>query len=496
MKKILFILLFISNVSFGTNYYVKNGGNNSSNGLSDATAWATLAKVQTASANGTIQPGDSILFKKGSTFFSADQFNGMQWWAWGGNTSVSGTALNPIVLSSYGTGAKPNFMFPNPASTDSISRVVMSFEGVEYIIVDGLSFNDTRTQPDYKNRAAWTTGGICFGERGSGAETNHCIARNCDFNRLGLGIISTGDYNSFTDNVMTDFGNVFANSGNGGDYGANAFTLGGKHTQILRNYISGTWAYSGDFGINGGAIEAFNTNDSNDIMYNTFVDCGGIMEFGATAGASTCVGNLIAYNKIINCGNISYCNVSGAFAIAPDNNKFWNNVYIENHASRFSGPNFGTGFTSFPSWPTLPVAEVLIYSNNGSPAATTVWNTQNNIYINQNNMDVYQSSSSKFLHTNNAYQLTGGSGLGFTLGGTEVSSTTNKLFVDTSNVDPALWDYHLPAGSMAINKGANLGLSPDFGGTPVTAPVSAGIFQFTTTGANGRLILYNTIIRN
>jgi hypothetical protein len=46
----------------GTTYFVKNGGNNAANGLSDATAWATVAKVNSV----VFASGDTVRFKRGS----------------------------------------------------------------------------------------------------------------------------------------------------------------------------------------------------------------------------------------------------------------------------------------------------------------------------------------------------------------------------------------------------------------------------------------------
>jgi len=94
MRKLLIILfLALSPIATATNYYVKNGGNDSYTGLSDAQAWATIAKL-----NGhTFSPGDSILFKRGST-----------WRLIGENfTPNSGTSGGDVIVSCYGTGAKP-----------------------------------------------------------------------------------------------------------------------------------------------------------------------------------------------------------------------------------------------------------------------------------------------------------------------------------------------------------------------------------------------------
>lgn len=86
-----------------TTYYVKTGGNDLAAGTSDATAWATLSKVNSV----TFTPGDSILFRRGDTFR-------------GGITQAeSGTASNWIVYGAYGTGAKPKILGSKDISSTS-----------------------------------------------------------------------------------------------------------------------------------------------------------------------------------------------------------------------------------------------------------------------------------------------------------------------------------------------------------------------------------------
>lgn len=73
-------------------YYVNaTGGDNGKDGLSEANAWQTLAKVNASS----FLAGDSILLKRGETW----------------NESLvppsSGTDGNPITFGAYGVGAKP-----------------------------------------------------------------------------------------------------------------------------------------------------------------------------------------------------------------------------------------------------------------------------------------------------------------------------------------------------------------------------------------------------
>jgi hypothetical protein len=78
--------------ALGTSYYVDaNLGNDSNNGLSAATPWRSLSKVNST----TFSPGDQILFKSGASW------SGQLW------PKGSGTSGNPIIINSYGGTSKP-----------------------------------------------------------------------------------------------------------------------------------------------------------------------------------------------------------------------------------------------------------------------------------------------------------------------------------------------------------------------------------------------------
>lgn len=85
--------LFICNYLLATNYYVSSLGNNANNGTSMGTSWLSISKVN--SSMGLINAGDSILFRSGDTFDGSLII------------TKSGTTALPIVVSSYGVGAKP-----------------------------------------------------------------------------------------------------------------------------------------------------------------------------------------------------------------------------------------------------------------------------------------------------------------------------------------------------------------------------------------------------
>lgn len=86
-------LLFFSTTGLATNYYISSSGRDSNNGLSPATPWQTITKLNVSFS--IIQPGDSILFKRGDRFFGAIV------------VAVSGKEDSPIVFSAYGKGHNP-----------------------------------------------------------------------------------------------------------------------------------------------------------------------------------------------------------------------------------------------------------------------------------------------------------------------------------------------------------------------------------------------------
>ena len=70
-------------------YYVKNGGDDLLDGLSDANAWETLEYAHSQAI-----AGDLIFLKRGSSWF-------------GFTPQMAGSSGNPIIFNAYGTGAKP-----------------------------------------------------------------------------------------------------------------------------------------------------------------------------------------------------------------------------------------------------------------------------------------------------------------------------------------------------------------------------------------------------
>lgn len=75
----------------GKEYFISNSGNDSNNGLSTNNAFKTIAKIKTIN----LKPGDKIFFERGGVW--REQFD----------IHFSGSPNLPIIIGSYGKGAKP-----------------------------------------------------------------------------------------------------------------------------------------------------------------------------------------------------------------------------------------------------------------------------------------------------------------------------------------------------------------------------------------------------
>lgn len=100
LKIVVFIFLITIGLKINLNaanyYFSASTGSDAFTAVqaqNQATPWKTLTKLN--AIIGTLLPGDSVLFKRGDTFYGSFTVN------------VSGTSVSPIVFGAYGTGAKP-----------------------------------------------------------------------------------------------------------------------------------------------------------------------------------------------------------------------------------------------------------------------------------------------------------------------------------------------------------------------------------------------------
>jgi hypothetical protein len=490
-------------------FYVSSSytGATSNGGLN--TPWKTLAQVQTNGNNGTIKAGDTIFFKRGDTFYCANQNGGFRWWCgiYGG-TCPKGTINAPITFSAYGdsTAELPNFLFPNGSVLDSWNRTVMWFLGAEYIIIENLQFNDPRdpiSTTGYpltgrKVGGAQTGKTLLLGE-GSGANRcNNMVVRNCYMNNVGYGITSAGDNNLFSNNYLENFGNLYPYTNN--SYGSVGVEVRGTGNIIEHNTIKGAWSWAETFSWNGGGVEFINSNSNTVVRYNTFIDCPGIAEFGSNTSGQSVSNITFCYNKIINCSSVSYVNTAGAFAIAATDIKFHNNVIIENTESRYVGPNFGAGAENFPtnqplSCPRLPNPSTRLFSyNTAGPTTPNLFSIKNNAFLSIGASPITWSyggstcttpqtftriafpSLPRISYSNNTYSALGPN-LGHDIGLTE-NISSEQMFEEQESPTPETWNFRPTQNGNLLQIGAPVGLPLDYAGAPVSVTTpSIGLYD-------------------
>lgn len=224
-------------------YYVdSNQGNDTNNGLSEASAWKTFSKIE----NIKLVPGDTLKFKRGSNFNTALYIKD------------SGEKNKYIVLTGYGD--------PNDKIASFTNRVFnpenyqygncIRLKG-SYIIVEDLYFEHTVAElsGNIGFTTMWELGAIYIDKSAS-----HCIIRNNELFDCGVGIKSYGPNALIENNYIHDCNRVLKEWG----WGPIGIWLGGDYQEVSHNRIFNysavdpriNWGPDGyGSGVDGGAIE-------------------------------------------------------------------------------------------------------------------------------------------------------------------------------------------------------------------------------------------------
>ncbi|MFG1706150.1 NosD domain-containing protein [Nonomuraea sp. M3C6] len=240
----------------GTTYYVDSkAGNDAAAGTGAATAWKSLDKVGSAD----LKPGDTVSFKRGSSFTS------------GLTLTASGTAAKPIVIQPYGTGPLAKI-----SGTDADCVVVKG----NHWRISGLRASGCR----------WSGFEI-------GGDGNELVGVQADRNIAGVFVTPSGSRNTIRASVLTDNNRMSVND-DGGDNDSGAFgvLLNGDDNLVTGNTITGSFAKSKDYGTDGAAVEIFN-GDRNRVTHNTSRNNETFTELGAQKG-KTATGNVFAFNVV------------------------------------------------------------------------------------------------------------------------------------------------------------------------------------------------------
>jgi hypothetical protein len=459
MKKIvlLFTLIVTMFTAQARKFYVSQSGNDTyttTQAQNTATPWQTLSKVQSNIAN-----GDSVLFAKGSKFSGTLTLN----------------SKSNIYFGVYGTGADPLFW-----GTGSQITGLITLNTCTNITFYGWSISDTTISiTDRTVQAKIQYVFVTY------QGTTGCIVRKCKMDRMGYGAyFPPGNNNNTIDSC--DIGNlrmIRNTQGGNDDYGGVPVQFSSRNCVVSNNYFHDCYAVSYDYGLDGGGIEFFEEGDTvkgNKILYNTFLECEGLFEFGSNSDGianNPHSDNIIAYNKFINNNTIVYINNSGGYKTKVTNLQFYNNVVIQSVPNRNPAGSSGIQFSMATSDAT---AGIIVLRNN-------IIQVSNGLELTRSG----QLNGTNLTHTNNIYKLSGGTVTNFTLDATEIA-TSEIIWTNTSDVNPLNWDYRLISTSPAINSGVNIGLIRDFGGNTVGSIPSMGIYQYNGVSPTPCTFIYGT----
>jgi hypothetical protein len=232
-------------------YYVDSrGGNDSRSGTSPEAAWRSLDRVRRVTLHG----GDRVLLRRGSE------------WSGTFELTSSGTRDRPIVIGAYGAGARP-----------------LVHGGSTCVRVSGSFVRLTRIEA-----RGCTWAGVSID--GSFVQVDHTRVSG---NAAGVDITSGSRSDSILFNELVDNNrmSVLTKTPTDDDSGAFGILVQGDGAQIAHNHISGSDAFSYDYGRDGAAIEIFGGRD-NQIEWNVATDDHAFTELGGLRTAR----NTYAYN--------------------------------------------------------------------------------------------------------------------------------------------------------------------------------------------------------
>ena len=485
-------------------YYVKNGGSDSADGLSDANAWASIAKVSSFALSPGFSPGDIIKFKCGHSFQTPIAGGGAD------NSLFpnSGTSAGVITITSYGTGAKPilhssvtanttgdwhlisgNLWYCNDAAfikdvgniifgggTSVGVKVATSAECTAqgYYWYDTVN-NDRVRMYSVGNPATYYSGDIrcCYqvdviwlhyteyitidglnisygGSHGIGGfGCSHIQIRNCNFTWLG---------GCSLDGVLR--------YGNGVEL-LNADGYSSDDVLIEYNYFNEI--YDTGFSFQGGYGGSNGPDWSNiTVRYNVLSNIEWMFEFWTTGSDVTVTNVYIQNNTCVDAGGQKLHASRWAYTYA--NHFYWGpmegtftNVYLRNNI--FSNAN---GINNYPPLSSMVAIIIERYADR------LKINIDYNLYRISSDVNDW------------AYLGYINSGERLTLADWRTASgkDANSLQADPLFTNRANGDFTLQIGSPAINKGISTGYTRDFVGNPIVGNPDVGAYEYVAGGGS------------
>lgn len=473
MKRLLIILLLViicSSVD-ARKFYVKPDGNDSNDGLSDATAWQSVSKVQSSTQIG----GDSVLLMRGNVY------RGSLYKTQNGSSSAW------IYYGAYGEGPKPIILGSKDLSTTDdweihSANIYKTTEtlGTNQNDISNIVFND-EASVGYKRNSL---GGCDSQGEFFYNTTDHLLYMYSTANPGTLydHIEAAGHYDinqgllKWTNSSYVKVENldIRYSSSAGIEFGeSNHFIV--EHCNL--SWIGGEW-YSSVTGVRlGNGISMINNVSYGTIRYNRVAQCydAGISPQGWTPGyVQSDIDQ--SYNVITNC-YYSYEGYGAATGNSMINVDFNNNTCID------AGSCWSNTANQRPDY--VNSRHVMIWKEDGTHTNCEI---KNNIFtgtcvtaIRINEDDSYPIKHS---FDNNLYNVTI---LASTYGGlvntllewqTNESQDVNSISADPSFLSSS--DFRLQPGSQCIDAGVDVGLTLDYAGNvvPIGSAPDIGAYEY------------------
>lgn len=454
---VIFSFLIID--AYGTDYYVKNAGNDSGTGTSDATAWASLAKVSSV----IFQPGDHIYFKRG------DLFRGQLY------NNSSGSAGNPVVYDAYGTGAKPKIWGSRDYSSDNLwtnysGNIWVTSSPVETGMdnIANLIFNNEQScgKQETSISACDSQGDFYYNTDDNKVYIYSVGSPAVFYSHIEMGGV-------FEEYVVFCYGNSYVTFRNMDvRYSANnAMFTGYGSSNIIFEYNDVSWAGGTYYMIKypvrmGNGIGVWKDASNIIIRYNRIDQCydAGISPQGLKAYTMDNI--QMYYNIITNCW---YSYETWANKDQVHNNvNFYNNVCIDagNQWSKNQRPDLNNA------------RHVMIWDLKGT---VTNCNIKNNIFKNSANTAIRIGNN--ITKINFDYNIYNVNVIYSTRGGTFTTldqwQAATGLDSHSLSGDPLInANFSLSEGSPAINSGIDVGLIKDFFGNSIIGIPDIGSIEY------------------
>jgi hypothetical protein len=313
--------------------------------------------------------------------------------------SANGTSTEPITVSAYGTGDRPSF-----------TGDCLELPG-SYLVVSGLDVHD----------CSWE--GIGINGHHNRVEDN--LVRN---NVTGVFVRQVAVDNRILRNQIKDNNRMSVNTPQCcDDSGAFGVLLHGDRTEVAYNTISGSDAFSYDYGRDGAAIEVYG-GKNNLIHHNLAFDNDTFTELGNPRSAD----NTFAYNLV--------------------RSSLTQSIFF---VTRGAKDGYG------PVLRTTLVNNTVLLTGSSSQGAICYAGCGPDILTMRNNIVQAVAKAgyadAPFTDDHNLYW---GGPVQFTKG-------TSSIVADPRFVDPATWNLHLRSDSPAVDRGVPAGYTQDLDGAPV-----------------------------